>query len=157
MRMKLVYLSRKDEPWIDDGVEHYTHRVRRYCPFELRRVDYPKPGKNPTDQHHRHSESTAIEAAIPAGSHVIALDKAGKLHSSEELAKLIAKLQGAALKEVAFVIGGPYGFTKEFLKRAKAVISLSPMTFPHQLARLVFTEQLYRAFTILRSEAYHHP
>jgi 23S rRNA (pseudouridine1915-N3)-methyltransferase len=156
MLLKLIYVSRKDEPWVEDAVTHYVKRIKRYTALQLQAITPPKGTRGLNAAEFRKRESAAIEPVLPGRHQTILLDKRGKSLSTENLASLLSQAQSGAQKEIAFVIGGAYGFTEDLLKKANMVISLSAMTFPHQLARLILVEQLYRAFTILRGEAYHH-
>ena len=157
MRLELLCLSKRDESWIEDGVAEYAKRIKRYMSFETKLIRPPKQPRDASVSEFMKRECETLASAIEPRSHVVLLDKRGRALSSEDFAAFLKKLQLRSHRHVQFVIGGAYGFTADFMQTANDTISLSPMTFPHQLARLIFAEQLYRAFTILRGERYHHP
>jgi 23S rRNA (pseudouridine1915-N3)-methyltransferase len=156
VKITLLYLGKKDQPWVTAGVQEYLTRLKHYVRIDTLRVPPPRISNSFTEAQCQQLESQALTKALPAAAQVVALDKSGKALTSEGLAHALDKLQSASHRVVVFAIGGAYGLSASFLKESSAVISLSPMTFPHQLARLLFMEQLYRAFTILKGESYHH-
>ncbi len=132
---------------------HYTHRLARTFPVE--QVVLQESGKGDMAYQQR-TESERILAAFRPGEKVVVLDEKGKTLTSSQFAGQIGGWRDQGVRQVAFVIGGAYGFTDEVRKRADLIMSLSAMTFPHQLVRVLFAEQLYRAFSILGGSPYHH-
>lgn len=138
MRVFLVAVGKLKKPYVQDGIKDYAKRIKHYIPFEI--IETPK--------------SNPMELLQRRGIHVI-LDPNGKEMTSEEFASFLGNLMNTSSDDVFFYIGGSEGFEYSFTKNADYLISLSKMTLPHELARLVFLEQLYRALTIIRGEKYH--
>lgn len=153
MKLRLLWVGRTQEPWVKAGIEEYAGRVKRYSPFELNEVKEEKGGL-PEQQRQREGERT--EKFLPKNSRLILLDEAGEQFTSPAFAELLGKYRDNSTPELIFAIGGAYGFSTELRGRADRLISLSKMTFTHQMVRPFFLEQLYRAFTILNNEGYHH-
>ena len=128
----------------------------RYIQFSIRCISDAKNTKNLSQQQQKNAEGQNILVAIDNSDYVVLLDEHGKEYKSIEFASLIDKKMQTVAKRLVFVVGGPYGFSEDVYKRANEKISLSKMTFPHDLIRLIFVEQLYRAFSILNHEPYHH-
>ncbi len=149
-----LWLIGKNEAYIAGGFEIFTERIKRYVPFEVKYFPVGKKGNNPLLI--KTEESKMILQKIDASDHLIILDETGKEFTSAKFAGVVNNLLTSVNKKVIFLIGGSYGIGEELRTRGKLVLSLSQMTFSHQLARLVFAEQLYRAFTILKNEPYHH-
>lgn len=152
MTIKLIYTGKTVEKYLHEGIAIYVKRLERYCKL---RIECIEQGRG-SDRDIRRSEETALLKRISEKDFVILMDEKGKELSSIEFAELIAQHRNRATKNLVFVIGGAFGFSETIYKRANASISLSRMTFPHQLVRIIFLEQLYRAFTILNGEKYHH-
>lgn len=153
MRIRLLLVGRTERGPVADGLEHYLVRVRRSAPVDV--VVLPEAGTGGAAQQAR-LEEPRILAALQPGERVVVLDERGQALTSPQFAGRLGAWRDQGVRQVAFVIGGAYGLTDAVRQRADLVLSLSAMTFPHQLVRLLFTEQLYRAFTILRNEKYHH-
>ena len=155
MRLRLILIGRdKNDPLVEVA-EDYTRRINRYASFE---VVEPKetPLKTQANvEQVRSDEAKKIRKALKPGEHVIALDERGKSLSSVQVAECLDQWSSHGPSSIAFVIGGPSGLDREFLSTAHARWQLSKMTLPHRLARVILTEQIYRAFTILRNEPYH--
>lgn len=134
----------------------YYQRIGRYLPFEKTVLPDIKNTRKLSEMEQNRKEGELILKEIQAGDHLILLDDKGKTFSSEKFAGHLQKLMNQGIKRLVFVIGGPYGFSPEVYARANEKLSLSSMTFSHQLVRCIFGEQLYRAFTILNNEPYHH-
>ena len=130
--------------------------MSHYIPFELDFVPDVKNRKNLSEKEQKQLEGEAILNRIQPGDHVVLLDDKGKQYSSMEFSAFIEKRSHSVPKRLVFVVGGPYGFADQVYDRANEKLSLSRMTFTHQMVRLVFVEQLYRAMTILNGEPYHH-
>lgn len=134
----------------------YSKRLGHYIQFEMNVIPDIKNAKNLSETLQKKAEGDEILKRINASETLILLDENGKSYSSEKFSEFLQKKMNSGLKNLVFVIGGPYGFSDEIYDRANGKISLSSMTFSHQMVRLFFIEQLYRAFTILRNEPYHH-
>ncbi len=156
MKVKLVCIGKTDKDYIIEGVKEYEKRLKHYISFESVLLPDIKNSKNLTEIQQKEKEGEVILSQIKESDYVIILDEKGKEYSSVEFSKMIEKQMVAGLKTLVFIVGGPYGFSKQMYDRANAKISLSQMTFSHQMVRLIFTEQLYRAMTILKGEPYHH-
>jgi len=158
MRFRIIAVGRAREPFIQIGVEEYLKRLQPYGHFEvIELADEPLPAKLTAGQERRilAAEGARIRELLTPGDYLICLDRQGRAMSSEELSGWLAKLVGAGRTSLAFVIGGTIGLDKGLSDSADLVLSLSKMTFPHQLARLILVEQIYRAFKIIRGEPYH--
>lgn len=143
-------------PFVKQGLETFTQRIRHYAKFSTHETVTPKQkGKIPPQQQ-QEKEAAQILKQIPSGAQMILLDENGKTMSSKEFSAYLQKHMNRSTKDLIFVAGGPYGFHPDIKKQAQGMISLSRMTFSHQLIRLIFAEQLYRAFTILNNEPYHN-
>ena len=125
-------------------------------PFEILYVPDAKNTKNLTEAQQKDAEGRNILSALDKSDHVVLLDERGKQFTSMEFSRYIEKKMSVVQRRLVFVVGGPYGFAPDVYSRANEKISLSSMTFSHEMIRLIFTEQLYRAMTILRNEPYHH-
>ena len=140
---------------LDAPVAEYEERARRYWKLEVTEVEAGTPGRDPTPERVKEAEAPRILGKIPQGFTVVALTRTGKGMSSRDLASF---LEAEALRSspgVAFVVGGAFGLSAEVQERAQRRVSLSPLTMPHEMARLVLAEQLYRAGTLMRGEPYH--
>lgn len=153
MKLRLLWVGRTQEAWVKAGIEEYAGRVKRYAPFEISEV---KEEKGATPEQMRQREAERIEKLLPKNGRIILLDEAGEQFTSPQFADLLAKYRDSGSPEIIFAIGGAYGFSAELRSRADRLISLSKMTFTHQMIRPFFLEQLYRAFTIMNNEGYHH-
>lgn len=153
MKLRLLWVGRTQETWVKAGCEEYAVRVKRYSPLEIVEV---KEEKGALPEQMRQRESERIEKLLPKNGRLILLDEAGEQFTSPAFADLLGKYRDNSTNELLFAIGGAYGFSAELRSRADRLISLSKMTFTHQMIRPFFLEQLYRAFTILNNEGYHH-
>ncbi|MBK9291295.1 MAG: 23S rRNA (pseudouridine(1915)-N(3))-methyltransferase RlmH [Bacteroidetes bacterium] len=156
MKTLLLLIGKTDEPWLNQGMEAYAGRIRKYFPFEVKIIPDIKNRKNLSEEEQKRQEAQLLLQQLQAGDELVLLDENGQQLRSREFAALIAKIQLQSAKRLVFVVGGPYGFARELYEKANFKLSLSLMTFPHQLVRLIFLEQLYRACTIMRNEPYHH-
>lgn len=154
--MLLLVIGKTDEDYLIAGIKKYVGRIGHYASFEMKEIPDPRNRKTLSEEQQKKAESFLLLQQLQPGDHVVLLDENGKQFTSVELAGSIGKQMASGAKRLVFVIGGPYGFAQEVYDRANAKLSLSPMTFSHQMVRLVFVEQLYRAFTILKGEPYHH-
>lgn len=137
-------------------MEEFCNRLAHYYPFEVETISNIKNTKQLSEEQQKTKEGELIIQSFQAGDFVVLLDECGKEFTSVRFAEYIEKKVHAGLKRLVFVIGGAYGFSPAVYEAAHEKISLSKMTFPHQLVRLIFIEQLYRAMTILQNEPYHH-
>lgn len=153
--MTLLTVGKTDRAWVREGMDIYISRLVHYIPFSLSEIRELKNVSALSRDQIRQKEGELILKAVRPADEVILLDERGKEYSSAEWARIVEG-RIAAGKDVVFVIGGAYGFSDAVYARADSLVSLSRMTFSHQMVRAVFLEQLYRAFTIIRGEPYHH-
>ena len=156
MTIKLLGIGKTDDPALQNLTEVYINRLQFYNKFEFELIPDIKKAKNLNENQQKQKEGELLLNKLIASDFVVLLDEGGKQFTSEAFSEYIQKRLNSGLKQIVFVIGGPYGFSDAVYNRADSTISLSKMTFSHQMVRLFFTEQLYRAFTILRNEPYHH-
>lgn len=156
MKITLLAIGKNGYKFVDDGINEYVKRLKNYCNFELVILPDLKNTKSLSQAQIKTQEASKFLAQIPKSAYVILLDENGKHFSSEKFAESIQNYMNQSMKDVVFVIGGPYGFDDQMYEKSNLKLSFSQMTLSHQLIRLVFVEQLYRAFTILRGEPYHH-
>ena len=156
VRITLLLVGATDKKYLGEGIEDYRKRLTHYLPFEMKVIADVKNSRNLTEDQQKEKEGKAILDLVSTGDELVLLDVEGVELSSPSLAAWIGKRMLAGTRQVVFVVGGPYGFSEGVYKRADSKISLSKLTFPHQLVRLLFVEQLYRAMTIIRGEPYHH-
>jgi len=153
MKGRLLLVGRSERGFVADGVAHYVQRLERGLKVEL--VVLTEAGKGEA-AYQRKVESERILAALKPGEKVVILDERGKTLTSPQFAAQLGSWRDQGVRDVVFVIGGAYGMDEEVRERAELVLSLSAMTFPHQLVRVLFAEQLYRAVSILQGSPYHH-
>src|SRR5687768_17294680 len=156
MKMTLWSVGKAHEPYVQPGIEEYTRRLSRYFPADWQIIPVPRNATALSQNEMKAKEAESILALLKEDDFLVALDEHGKQQTSEELSAFIGKRAGMATRRMVFLIGGAYGIDAGLLKRADHRWSLSQLTFPHQLVRLILAEQLYRACTILRNEKYHH-
>lgn len=156
MKIKLLHIGKEDAEQFQEALEMYAKKILFYNPFESVAIPYLKNTKSLSIAEQKKREGEALLKKIEASDFVILLDENGKERTSVEFSNLIQKHLNAATKNLIFVIGGAYGFSEELYMRGNQKMALSKMTFPHLMTRLIFTEQLYRSFTILKNEPYHH-
>ncbi|SFB48703.1 23S rRNA (pseudouridine(1915)-N(3))-methyltransferase RlmH [Algoriphagus aquimarinus] len=156
MTIKLIAIGKTDNKAIVELIEEYAKRLNFYIKFELEIIPDLKNTKSLSETIQKQKEGELILKKVIASDELILLDERGKSYSSVDFSSYIQKKMNSGLKQLIFVIGGPYGFSEEVYARANGKISISKMTFSHQMIRPFFIEQLYRAFTILRNEPYHH-
>ena len=156
MNIKLLAIGKTDNKNLQVLIDDYTKRLSFYIKFELEIIPDIKNVKNLSESQQKEKEGELILSKLSATDQLILLDENGKNFSSVGFSEELQKKMTSGVKTLVFVIGGPYGFSEEVYKKAQGKISLSAMTFSHQMVRLFFIEQLYRGFTILRNEPYHH-
>ena len=156
MNIKLLVIGKTDNKSLQSLIDDYSKRLSFYVKFDLEIISDIKNVKNLSENQQKEKEGELILSKISQIDQLILLDENGKIFSSIDFAEELQKKMNSGTKTLVFVIGGPYGFSDEVYKKASGKISLSRMTFSHQMVRLFFIEQLYRGFTILRNEPYHH-
>jgi 23S rRNA (pseudouridine1915-N3)-methyltransferase len=156
MKVTLLVVGKTDEPFIKEGINYYIRRLKHYVDFKLEIIPDVKKGRKSSITQQKISEGAKITSQNLSGKELHLFDEQGDSYSSREFAEFLEKKMLSGPKELVFVIGGPYGFSEEVYEKASSKISLSRMTFSHQLARLLCVEQIYRAFTIIKGEPYHH-
>lgn len=156
MQIELIVIGKTDSKEIESLTSLYVKRVNFYCKFSVTILPDVRNSKNLTVKQQRMAEGEALLRQFAEGDFVVLLDERGEEMRSVEFALWLQKRLNSGLKRLVMVIGGPYGFSEEVYTRADAKLSLSRMTFSHQIVRAIFAEQIYRAFTILRNEPYHH-
>lgn len=155
MKIKLVIIGKTDESYIKEGVSKYVARLKHYTSFEIVEIPDVKMGKKQNISKQKELEGKEILKHVAKSSFVVLLDEKGREFTSVGYAQFMQKRMNTGL-DLMFVIGGPFGFSDEIYAVSNQKIALSQMTFSHQMVRLFFTEQLYRAFSILKGEKYHH-
>ncbi|MBA1340560.1 MAG: Ribosomal RNA large subunit methyltransferase H [ANME-2 cluster archaeon] len=155
MRITLIESGKTKDSFIKEGVEVYRKRLVHYVPFKIETIPDLRSSRGMSKKEVQEEEGKLLLKRVKAGDHMILLDERGTAYDSIAFAEHLNALEGR-VNHLLFVIGGPYGFSEAVYTRANARISLSKMTFSHQLVRVLFMEQLYRAYTILKGEPYHH-
>ncbi len=156
MRITLLCVGKTDDSHFAAAIEKFQLRLKHYIPFRMVSVPDVKNTKHLSVDQQRAREAIAILKQLSPGDYVVLLDEQGKEYRSVEFAGYLNKLMVGSVQHVVFVVGGPYGFEDTIYQRANGKVSLSKMTFSHQMVRLFFVEQLYRAFSIVKGEPYHH-
>jgi 23S rRNA (pseudouridine1915-N3)-methyltransferase len=156
MQIKLLVIGKTDNTKINDLIQVYQKRLAHYIKFEIEVLPDVKNTKNISENEQKEKEGMMILNQISTQDYLVLLDENGNSLSSEKFANFIQKNMNSGLKTLYFAVGGPYGFSEKVYQRAQYKLSLSAMTFSHVMVRLFFVEQLYRAFTILNNEPYHH-
>ena len=156
--MKILFLvvGKTDDQFLSVGIEKYINRLKHYIGFEYCEIPDIKNRKSLSKSQQKHQEAQFILSKLKGGDKMILLDEKGKSYSSVEYAGFMQQQMNSGIKRLVFVVGGPYGFDASVYDKSAAKISFSKMTFSHQMIRLFFVEQIYRAMTILRNEPYHH-
>jgi len=156
MKICLLVVGKTDESYLQKGLDIFQKRIPHYISFEMKIIPDLKNSKNLSEGQQKDKEGELIFQQINTADEIILLDENGLKYSSVEFARFLEKKMISGIKRLVFVIGGPYGFSSEVYSRANGKVSLSELTFSHQMVRLIFSEQLYRALTILKGEPYHH-
>ena len=156
MKILLLTIGNTDKKYIKEGIDDYIKRLSFYIPFETKVIQDLKNRSTLSVELQKEKEGQLILNQVLTGDYLILLDERGTEFSSVELSKWIEKRMIAGIRQIVFVIGGPYGFSNQVYQRSDFKISLSRLTFSHQMVRLIFVEQLYRAMTIIKNEPYHH-
>lgn len=156
MKITLAVVGKTSTGYLKQGIDEYTRRLSHYVPFDIQYIGDAKNTKYLSEAQQKQNEGKSILAFLDKSDFVVLLDEHGKEYSSIEFSKYIQKHMSRGTRRVVFIVGGPYGFSPEVYARASDKISFSKMTFSHEMIRLLFSEQLYRAYTILNHEPYHH-
>ena len=156
MKFHFWSIGKNNEPYIKEGVEDFTKRISKYYPVEWSIIPLPKNAGIMSEADLKKKEGEIVMEWLKKDDYLVALDERGKQLSSEALADFIMKRTNESTKNLVFLVGGAFGLDEMVLKRANYHWSLSQLTFPHQLVRLILAEQVYRACTIIRNEKYHH-
>ena len=156
MKISLWTIGKANEAYVREGIEDFTKRISRYFPVEWNIIPVPKNASFLSEIDLKKKEAEIILQWLRPEDFLVVLDEKGKQLSSEGLAQFLQTRSNESVKNIVFLIGGTFGLEKQILTKAKFTWSLSQLTFPHQLVRLILVEQIYRACTILRNEKYHH-
>lgn len=156
MKITLMVIGKTCDSYLQEGIAGYTKRLSHYIPFEITYVSDIKNTKNLSEAQQKTLEGQALKKRIEPGDYIVLLDEHGKQYTSMEFSRYIEGKMSTIPKRLVFIVGGPYGFSQEIYDIAREKISLSKMTFSHEMIRLIFTEQIYRAMTIINHEPYHH-
>lgn len=153
MKLKLLWVGKTQEAWVKAGIEEYAGRVRRYAPLEILEAREEKGAQAAVM---RERECERLAKLLPKGGKLVVLDERGEGMSSTEFAAFLSKTRDQGTSDLVFAIGGAFGFTDGFRSQAFKAISLSRMTLTHQMVRVFLLEQIYRGFSIMNGEPYHH-
>ena len=156
MKILLLVIGKTDEKYLLDGMDKYRLRLKHYIGLDYEEIPDVKNRKSLSETQQKKQEADLILAKLKVGDKLVLLDEKGKDYRSIEFAKHLQQQMNSGLKRLVFVIGGPYGFDTSVYNKSQGKISLSKMTFSHQMIRLFMMEQVYRAMTILKNEPYHH-
>ena len=156
MKIKLIVVGKTSAAYLKDGELEYQQRLKHYARFEDTIIPDIKKPKNISKSELKNKEGNLILSKIDNSDEVVLLDDKGKMFSSMDFSSYLSEKMNRSTKSLVFVVGGAFGFSDALYQRANNKLSLSKMTFSHQMVRLIFKEQLYRAFTILKGEKYHH-
>ena len=156
MKVCLLVIGKTDTAYLKAGIEEYERRLKFYITYEMKVIPDIKNARNLTENQQKEKEGELILGQLETSDIVVLLDEKGHEYTSKGFSEFLAQKMLVGTKRLVFVIGGPYGFSEQVYKEAYAKISLSRMTYSHQMVRMIFVEQLYRAMTIQRGEPYHH-
>ena len=156
MKITILAIGKLKEKYFTEAYEEYVKRLQHYVQFNIHYIGDAKGTRNMSEAQQKVAEGKLLLAALETSDHVVLLDEHGTERTSIDFSQWLQRRMASGTKRLVFVVGGPYGFSQDVYDRANEKISLSKMTFPHELVRLIFVEQLYRAFTILKHEPYHH-
>ena len=156
MNVVLLTLGKTRTGYVSEGIEDYLKRLKRYVQYEIVEIPDVKNAGRISKEEQKEAEGQLITSRLQPSDHVVLLDERGKQYSSLEFSAKLQNIFSSGKKRLVLVIGGPYGFSKAVYDRANELLSLSKMTFNHEMVRLFITEQIYRGMTILRGEPYHH-
>ena len=156
MTIKLLAIGKTDSSELQELIDVYQKRLQHYINFEIEIIPDLRKTKNLSEEQQKNKEGELILKKLSPTDALILFDEKGKQFTSIEFSQYLQKKMNSGIKQLVFLIGGPYGFSNEVYNKASGKISLSKMTFSHQMVRLFITEQIYRGYTILKNEPYHH-
>ena len=156
MNVTLLAIGKTKTDYIVAGISEYLKRLRRYIPYDITELPDVKNAGRISKEEQKEAEGKLLLGIITSSDHVALLDERGKEYTSVEFSRKMESLLASGKKRLLLIVGGPYGFSQDVYNRADELISLSKMTFNHEMVRLFITEQVYRAMTIMRGEPYHH-
>lgn len=156
MEISLISVGKVSLKWVEEALKQYEIRIPKYIKYSNRIIPDIKNSRNLNKESQKEEEGKLILSSITPSDFVVIMDERGNEFTSREFADFIQKQMNSGRKRLTFVVGGPYGFSEEIYQRADYKIALSKMTFTHEMARLILTEQIYRGLTILKGEPYHH-
>ncbi len=156
VKILLLTIGNTDKKYMKEGIDDYVKRLSFYIPFEMKVIPDIKNRSSLSEELQKEKEGQLILNHVSSGDYLVLLDERGTEFSSIEFSKWIEKKMIAGTRQLIFVIGGPYGFSNAAYQRSDIKISMSKMTFSHQMVRMIFVEQIYRAMTIIKNEPYHH-
>lgn len=156
MKAILLVIGKTTDSYLKKAVEEYRNRLTHYLPFEIEIIPELRNTKKLSFDQQKEMTCAKVLEYLQTSDTVVLLDEHGKEYSSMEFSKYMEQKMSSTPHQLIFIIGGPYGFSKDLYNRANGMISVSRMTFSHQMIRLIFIEQLYRALTIIKGEPYHH-
>ena len=156
MEITLIVIGKTNAKYLIEGLDEYTRRLKHYITYNINILPDIKNTKNLSEEQQKETEGKLILNALKPGDFLVLLDERGKEFSSMQFSDYLQRKMNSGLRRLVFVVGGPYGFSKDVYNKADEKLSLSKMTFSHEMIRLFFTEQIYRAMTIIRGEPYHH-
>lgn len=156
MEITLIVIGKTNAKYLIEGLDEYTRRLKHYISYNINILPDIKNTKNLSEEQQKETEGKLILNALKPGDFIVLLDERGKEFSSMQFSDYLQRKMNSGLRRLVFIVGGPYGFSKDVYNKADEKLSLSKMTFSHEMIRLFFTEQIYRAMTIIRGEPYHH-
>jgi 23S rRNA (pseudouridine1915-N3)-methyltransferase len=156
MKILLIQIEKTTDSYLNEGIKVYTERLKNYVTFATETIVMPKVIRQKSFEEQKKAEAQEILKLLEPSDYLVCMDEHGKQYTSIQFADFLNKRMVSGCKRVVFLIGGPFGIDKSILDKSSYVLSLSNMTFSHQMIRLFFTEQLYRGFSILKNEKYHH-
>lgn len=156
MKYELWWIGKTNATYLKEGIEVYSKRLTKYTNFAIKEIPDVKNAKSLSRKELKIKEGKELLKRLEAKDYVILLDENGKSYTSVQFAQYIEQMQSASYNKIIFIIGGAFGFSSEIYQRAQGKIALSDMTFSHQMVRMIFAEQFYRAFSIINNEPYHH-
>ncbi|MCF8335269.1 MAG: 23S rRNA (pseudouridine(1915)-N(3))-methyltransferase RlmH [Bacteroidales bacterium] len=156
MKIIVLVVGKNKKEYISEALGEYGKRINKYVPFDIKEISGIKGTGKYSEKEIREKEGENILKTLPADASIVLLDEKGKQMNSRGFAQWLQKVLNSGIRNLVFIIGGAYGFADQVYEKADMLLSLSRMTFSHQIARVVFAEQLYRAFTIIKGEPYHH-
>lgn len=156
MKISLIVIGKTDDAYLVEGINKYVSRLKHYINFQMHTIPELKNNKSLNEAQQKSKEAELVLKQLNRSDYLVLLDEKGKKFSSVQFAQYLNKQMVGSVQHLVFLIGGPYGFDQSIYERSNGSLSLSDMTFSHQMVRLFFVEQVYRAFTILHNEPYHH-